>query len=171
MDITVLGKDELTNFRDAMDAIGAEAHIWAKESTEVVAKVIVEIGRKNLENREGGGKYTRQVASVEVLEDREGFAAALLTPWMGMEFGGNRTVVWSGTTESPNNHFNYIGSGRSEKIGLEPMWAPWHETSKKGYIIGATWNALDKGEATGAMADAMLAGIVATFDEHGVEEG
>jgi len=143
----------------ALKAAAQNMRQFALDGTEVVAKTAQKIGQLNLARRGGGGKYTRGVAHEIAREDSAGWFTALNTPWLGMEFGGHVTNV----------HGNRIGTSRQAEIGLKPMWAPWHNDSAKGYIIGAAVATLmESGEPTKAVADAVLAGFVTEFDKAGV---
>ncbi len=149
----------LKEVQDAMENVDIKG--FAVRGTEEIAKAVVQEAEANLANREGGGKYSRAVASVEEVEDSDGWAAALFTPWLGMEFGGHITNVFG----------NRIGTGRANSINLEPMWAPWHSDVEQGYILGAAWAGMDQEQATEMLADLGIDAYDEAFDRAGVPEG
>ena len=143
----------------ALNAAAQNMRQFALNGTEVVAKTATNIGKLNLARRAGGGKYQRGAAQVIASKDSQGWFTALNTPWLGMEFGGHVTNVYS----------RRIGTSRQATVGLKPMWAPWHRDADKGYIIGAAVAKLmESGEPTKAVADAVLAGFTTEFDKAGV---
>lgn len=151
--------ESLEAVRKAMDNVEIQA--FAVRGTEEIAKAVVEEAQSNLDQRAGGGKYTRAVAEVDTVEESDGWAAALFTPWLGMEFGGYITNVFS----------NRVGTGRAGTLGLEPMWAPWHSDVAQGYILGAAWSDMNQEKAVEALADLGLEAYEEAFDKEGVPEG
>lgn len=160
LDVTIVGKSDLDKLASAFDQLNANARIYAKQGSQEVALAVAQIGEGNLRERHGGGRYQRSVATVVAVEAQNGWGSALITPWLGMEFGGHVTMLW-GTAYGTG--WDFPGGEDSH------MWAPWHSDTAQGYIIGAAWSELDKGgDVEDAMAAAMIAGIDHEFDQAGV---
>lgn len=157
-DEIVIQSEDLDNAAKALGNV--ETRQLVLDALEQTADIIQKIGEVNLKNREGGGKYTRAVASVETVESSDGWGVELDTPWFGMEFGGHVTNVYG----------NKIGSSRSAAIGLEPMWAPWHQDFAQGYIIGAAWTE-SQGDVEEFVTNAVEKGIDVELDKEGVPRG
>jgi hypothetical protein len=155
VNVEILGKDDVESLKQAMSGLAGNAKTYAKEGTKAVAEAVQAVGEANLKDRAGGGRYSREVATVVTVEDDSSWSTVLITPWLGMEFGGYVTFLWG----------HKMGSSWQ---GLEPMWAPFHRSSAKGYIIGAAWSELDRGKADDALAEAMLLGIDIEMDQAGV---
>jgi len=134
---------------------------FAKAGTQVVSEAVAIAGQQNLDRRHGGGRYSLSVsgASTRAAENRDGWAAVLDTPWLGMEFGGYLTFFWGFRA----------GTGWE---GVTPMWAPTlrgDDRGTDGYILGAAWTELNKsGEPSEAVVAATLAGWVQEFESAGL---
>ncbi len=136
---------------------------FALEGSKGVAEVVRKVGNIKLQQREGGGRWSIRKGRARVITEAvgDGWATVLSTKFMGMEWGGFVTNVYG----------NKFGTKRAGEAGLKPMWAPWHRDYKKGYIIGSTWIELDKGEATGKMADQVMRAYRQEFDKARLKKG
>lgn len=162
LDVTIVGKSDLEKLAHAFDGINDNARIYALQGTQEISLAIAMQGERNLSRREGGGRYDRGVATVVAVEATNGWGAALITPWLGMEFGGNLTFLWG---DAFGTGWDFPGGEDSR------MWAPWHQDDEQGYIIGAAWNELDRGNSTAdALAASMFAGFNLELDKAGVPE-
>jgi len=160
LDVTIVGKSDLDKLANAFDGLAGNARVYALQGSQTVALAVTAVGEANLDKRAGGGRYMRSVAEVVAVEAANGWGAALITPWLGMEFGGFVTMLWG----------NAFGTGWDFPGGESSrMWAPWHSTSEEGYIIGAAWTELERGASVDdALAAAMVAGIDMEMDKAGV---
>lgn len=152
--------NDLEALQHALSSV--EVRKFALKASQDLADKLAIIGTMNLQRRAGGGKYPRGVARVTSEQGKgDSWSAVLNTPYMGMEWGGHVTVVYG----------RRIGSGHAARIGLEPMWAPWHRQYQQGHILGEAWTDMGKGEATEEEANAVLAAYTEAFDKAGLKRG
>jgi len=153
---------DFERFKKAIAASQGAIRAWMLDGTRLVSEGVVRNAEVNLALRAGGGKYLRAAADIRLVEGSDTFSAAMATPWLGIEFGGWVTNVFG----------HAIGTERQAEIGLAPMWAPWHNSTEKGYIMGSAWAELSKsGDASKAIGSIVLDGYREEFSKAGVKHG